>query len=64
MTPRKFTADHYNSPQLRRRNLITAFILAAFAFCLATSVFVWRYSHNQTAIPQGGSYGAIYTIQK
>lgn len=52
------------TPALRRRNLLTALALVAFAFTVASSVFVWRYSHNQPAIPQGGSYGATYQIQK
>jgi len=51
------------TPQLRRRNLVLAWVLVAFAFSVAASVFVWRYSHNQPAIPQGGSYGQTYNIQ-
>lgn len=51
------------TPALRRRNLLLALGLVVFAFCVAASVFVWRYSHNQPAIPQGGSYGATYEIQ-
>ena len=51
------------TPQLRRRNLALAAALLVFAFALAASVFVWRYSHNQPAIPQGGSYGATYQVQ-
>lgn len=50
--------------QLRRRNIALALGLAAFALMLSASVFVWRYSHNQPAIPQGGTYGATYQIQK
>lgn len=52
------------TPELRRKNLILAVVLLVFAFGLAASVFVWRYAHNQTAIPQGGSYGATYQIQQ
>jgi hypothetical protein len=49
---------------LRRRNLITAWVLVFFAFSVGASVFVWRYAHNQPAIPQGGSYGATYQVQQ
>ena len=52
------------TPELRRRNVITAWLLVFFAFSVAASVFIYRYSHNQPAIPQGGSYGATYQIQK
>lgn len=52
------------TPELRRRNVVLAWVLAAFALSLSASVFIWRYSHNQPAIPQGGSYGATYQIQK
>ncbi len=52
------------TPALRRRNLMLALGLVVFAISVATSVFVWRYSHHQPAIPQGGSYGATYQIQK
>ncbi|TKW61260.1 MAG: hypothetical protein DI628_01125 [Blastochloris viridis] len=52
------------TPQMRRRNIALALVLALFAASLAASVFIWRYAHNQPAIPQGGSYGATYEIQK
>ncbi len=55
---------HTPSPQVRRRNIALALVLAVFAASLAASVFIWRYAHNQPAIPQGGSYGATYQIQK
>lgn len=48
---------------LRRKNIALAVALAVFAFALAGSVFVWRYLHNQPAIPQGGSYGQTYQVQ-
>lgn len=51
------------SPQLRRKNIALALGLAAFAFALSVSIFVWRYAHNQPAIPQGGTYAATYEIQ-
>jgi hypothetical protein len=51
------------TPELRRRNALLAIALLVFAFGVATSVFVWRYKHNETAIPQGGSYAATYQIQ-
>ncbi len=51
------------TPQLRRRNIMLAIGLLVFAFTLATTVFIWRYSHHQPAIPQGGSYGQTYNIQ-
>lgn len=55
---------HYANPALRRKNIMLAVVLLVFAFALATSVFIWRYQHNQPAIPQGGSYGATYQIQQ
>lgn len=48
---------------LHRKNIALAVGLATFAFTLAGTVFVWRYSHNQTAIPQGGTYEQTYEIQ-
>lgn len=51
------------TPQLRRRNILLAVGLLVFAFTLAVTVFVWRYSHHQPAIPQGGSYGQTYHVQ-
>jgi len=60
-TPRPMTVM---TPALRRRNLILAWTLLVFACSLAMSVFVWRYAHHQPAIPQGGSYGATYEIQR
>lgn len=61
-TPRRQLTEI--TPELRRRNLVLAVALLVFAFALAASVFVWRYTHNQPAIPQGGSYGQTYSIQK
>jgi hypothetical protein len=52
------------TPQLRRRNILLAVGLVVFALSVAISVFVWRYSHHQPAIPQGGSYGQSYSIQR
>ncbi|RYG59801.1 MAG: hypothetical protein EON60_09305 [Alphaproteobacteria bacterium] len=60
---RKPTQTTVLTPQLRRRNILLAVGLLVFAFSLATTVFVWRYSHHQPAIPQGGSYGQTYNIQ-
>lgn len=51
-------------PKLRRRNVVLGVVLFVYGCSLAASVFVWRYAHNQPAIPQGGSYGATYQIQK
>ena len=51
------------SPQVRRRNIALALVLAVFAASLAASVFIWRYAHNQPVIPQGGTYGATYQVQ-
>jgi|GEM_PF-5579319 len=48
--------------QLRRRNAILGITLGIFGCTLALSVFVWRYAHHQTAIPQGGTYAATYQI--
>ncbi|RYG59913.1 MAG: hypothetical protein EON60_08995 [Alphaproteobacteria bacterium] len=61
---RKPTQTTVLTPQLRRRNIMLAVALLVFAFSLAATVFVWRYSHHQPAIPQGGSYGQTYNIQK
>ena len=52
------------TPQMRRRNIALALVLVVFAASLAASVFIWRYAHNQPAIPQGGTYGATYQIQQ
>jgi hypothetical protein len=52
------------TPAQNRKNAVLGAVLLVFACGLAASVFLWRYSHNQTAIPQGGSYGQTYQIQK
>lgn len=44
----------------RRRNLALAWGLFGGALMLAASVFVWRLSHHQTAIPQGSAYAQSY----
>ncbi len=44
----------------RRRNIVLAWGLFGASVALAASVFAWRLSHNQTAIPQGSAYAQSY----
>ena len=45
--------------QLRRKNLITAWLLVAGVSLLACSIFVFRFTHHATALPPGGAYGQV-----